>query len=48
VQNYVAAYGYQSTNLAGVGAVIFGAAPPRGKLPVSIPNLYPIGHGLRY
>jgi len=48
VRNYVAAYGYQSTNLLGVGAVLFGQSPPQGKLPVSIPGLYPIGHGLSY
>lgn len=48
IQTYVAAYGYQIPNLQGVGALLFGKAPPKGKLPVSIPNLYPIGHGLTY
>jgi beta-N-acetylhexosaminidase len=48
IQTYVAAYGYQTPNLQGVGALVFGKAPPKGKLPVSIPNLYPIGHGLSY
>jgi beta-N-acetylhexosaminidase len=48
VKTYVAAYGYQTPNLQGVGAMVFGKASPKGKLPVSIPNLYPIGHGLSY
>lgn len=46
IQTYVATYGYQVSNLQGVGALLFGKAAPGGKLPVSIPNLYPLGHGL--
>lgn len=46
IQTYVAAYGYQAPNLQGVGALLFGKAPAKGKLPVSIPGLYPLGHGL--
>lgn len=46
IQTYIAAYGYQQPNLQGVGALLFGRAPAKGKLPVSIPDLYPIGHGL--
>lgn len=48
VETYVAAYGYQVANLQGVGALLFGKTPPTGKLPVSIPNLYPLGHGLSF
>jgi beta-N-acetylhexosaminidase len=48
IETYVAAYGYQDSNLRGVGALLFGQAPPKGKLPVSIPGLYPFGHGLTY
>jgi len=46
IQTYIAAYGYQVPNLRGVGALVFGKASPKGKLPVSIPGLYPVGHGL--
>ncbi len=46
LETYVAAYGYQPPNLYGVGALIFGQAQPVGKLPVTIPGLYPAGHGL--
>jgi beta-N-acetylhexosaminidase len=48
IETYVAAYGYQDSNLRGVGALLFGQAPPKGKLPVSLPGLYPVGHGLTY
>ncbi|MDF2626333.1 MAG: beta-glucosidase [Symbiobacteriaceae bacterium] len=48
IETYVAAYGYQDSNLRGVGALLFGQAQPKGKLPVSIPDLYPLGHGLAY
>lgn len=48
VQTYVATYGSQPPNLQGVGALLFGKAPPKGRLPVSIPGLYPAGHGLSY
>lgn len=46
IGTYIAAYGYQASNLQGVGALLFGKAAPTGRLPVSIPGLYPIGHGL--
>ncbi len=46
IQTYIAAYGYQTPNLQGVGALTFGKAPAKGKLPVRIPGLYPLGHGL--
>lgn len=46
IQTYVAAYGYQIPNLQGVGALLMGKAAPKGRLPVSIPHLYPVGYGL--
>lgn len=46
IQTYIAAYGYQVPNLQGVGALILARAPAKGKLPVSIPDRYPFGHGL--
>lgn len=46
IGTYIAAYGYQAPNLQGVGALLFGKMVPTGKLPVSIPGLYPLGHGL--
>lgn len=46
IQTYIAAYGYQVPNLQGVAALLFGKAPSKGKLPVSIPGLYEFGHGL--
>jgi beta-glucosidase-like glycosyl hydrolase/CubicO group peptidase (beta-lactamase class C family) len=43
---YLAAYGAaESSQRAGVGA-LFGEYAVRGKLPVSLPELYPYGHGL--
>jgi beta-N-acetylhexosaminidase len=48
IQDYVAAYSYQAPSLQGVGALLFGKATPKGKLPVTIPGLYPAGHGLSY
>ena len=46
IETYVAAYGCRAPNLYGVGAMVFGKAPAKGRLPVSIPGLYPVGHGL--
>lgn len=46
IETYLAAYGYRAPNLYGVGALVFGKAPAKGRLPVSIPGLYPVGHGL--
>ena len=43
---YVAAYGgAESSQRAAVGA-LFGEYAVRGKLPVTLPGLYPYGHGL--
>lgn len=46
IETYVAAYGYKETNLKGIGPLLFGKAEAKGRLPVSIPDLYPAGHGL--
>ncbi|MEW8977064.1 MAG: beta-N-acetylhexosaminidase [Symbiobacterium sp.] len=46
IGTYIAAYGYQDVNLKGIGPLLFGRAPAKGRLPVSVPGLYPAGHGL--
>lgn len=46
IETYIAAYGFRDANLKGVGPLLFGRTPARGRLPVSIPGLYPAGHGL--
>jgi beta-N-acetylhexosaminidase len=43
---YVAAYDYQPVSITALAAVLRGAAPPRGHLPVTIEGLYPYGSGL--
>lgn len=48
IDTYLAAYGYMTPNLESVGGVLFGTVKPQGKLPVTIPDLYPLGHGLSY
>lgn len=46
IETYIAAYGCRAPNLYGVGALVFGKAQAKGKLPVSIPGLYAVGYGL--
>jgi len=46
ITTYIAAYGEGDANLKGIGPLLFGRAEARGRLPVSIPGLYPVGHGL--
>jgi len=46
IETYIAACGYRDANLKGIGPLLFGRAPARGRLPVAIPGLYPVGHGL--
>ena len=46
IQTYIAAYGFRDANLKGIGPLLFGRAPARGRLPVAIPGHYPVGHGL--
>ncbi|MFC4078262.1 glycoside hydrolase family 3 protein [Salinithrix halophila] len=48
VDAYVAAYGFRSVSLKAAVDTLFGANRPAGKLPVTIPDLYPYGHGLTY
>lgn len=48
IETYIAAYGSQPSNLEGIGALLFGKSQPRGRLPVTIPDRYPRGHGLTY
>jgi beta-glucosidase-like glycosyl hydrolase len=43
---YLLAYGSQPVMQIAVARALFGAAPVRGHLPVSIPGPYPVGHGL--
>jgi len=44
---YLAAYGDASVTIGAVVRALFGEAPISGHLPVSLPGLYPRGHGLR-
>ncbi len=46
VPTYLATYGGIQASLDAVGRVLLGLAAPRGRLPVDLPGLYPLGHGL--
>ncbi len=46
VTAYVAAYDYTSMAQRAAGEVVLGAVGARGRLPVSLPGLYPVGCGL--
>lgn len=48
VDAYLATYGYRSVSRQAAVETLFGANRPHGKLPVTIPDLYPYGHGLTY
>jgi beta-N-acetylhexosaminidase len=41
-------YGYTSHQLESLVRVLYGEVDPSGKLPVEIPDLFPLGHGLSY
>lgn len=43
---YVAAYGAASASQKAAVGALFGEFPIRGKLPVTLPGLFPFGHGL--
>ena len=43
---YMATYGTRSLSLHALAEIIFGQKKPRGRIPVDLPGLYPIGHGL--
>ena len=44
---YLAAYGDATVTLSAVARALFGETSITGRLPVSLPGLYPRGHGLR-
>src|SRR3990170_4047450 len=46
VSTYVATYGRERGLLMAAARMLRGAAPPRGRLPVTIPGRYPVGHGI--
>lgn len=48
VKAYIAAYNYRNCGFQAAADVIFGDVNPTGLLPVTIPSLYPFGHGLSY
>jgi beta-N-acetylhexosaminidase len=45
--SFLVAYGEGENETRAVLDVILGCCEPRGRLPVSIPGLYPLGHGIR-
>jgi beta-glucosidase-like glycosyl hydrolase len=48
VDAYLCAYGYSQEAQAAAARVLCGEVSCRGKLPVSLPGLYPCGYGLRF
>lgn len=48
VDAYVAAYGFRGVNVRALSRVLAGEAAPTGRLPVTVPDLYPYGSGLTY
>ena len=44
VQTYIAAYGPDVPSLTAAAKALTGAIQPSGRLPVTIPGLYPRGH----
>jgi beta-N-acetylhexosaminidase len=43
---YLASYGIHPPTMSALVDALLGLAPISGRLPVAIPGLYPIGHGL--
>lgn len=46
VPTYVATYGYLPLHMEALAQVLFGERPAKGRLPVSLPSLFPLGHGI--
>ena len=43
---YIATYGTNTVSLNALARVLVGLEKPRGRLPVELPGIFPIGHGL--
>lgn len=43
---YLCTYSIQQPSMDALADVLFGRIPARGRLPVAIPGIYPVGHGL--
>lgn len=48
VTTYVATYSYTEVSMKSLARVLLGVTPPRGRLPVEIPGIFPYGHGLTW
>ena len=46
IGTYLTGYGYRDCTFNALSEVLFGVIEPEGLLPVTIPELYPYGHGL--
>lgn len=46
VSTYLTAYGQAPVSMQAAARVLFGIETPRGRLPVELPGLYALGHGL--
>ena len=46
VPTYLATYGHVWVSRDALARVLFGITTPKGRLPVELPGLYPVGHGL--
>ena len=46
VRTYVCTYGVLPPSIDALAARLMGEVAYEGRLPVSIPGLYPVGHGL--
>lgn len=43
---YLCTYSIQEPSMKALSGILFGQLKPQGRLPVSIPAMYPLGHGL--
>ncbi|WP_254434163.1 glycoside hydrolase family 3 protein [Halobacillus sp. Marseille-Q1614] len=48
VEGNVLTYGFRGVSVEALAKVLSGEVNPTGKMPVTIPELYPYGHGLSY